>query len=98
MAGISRETLAALRASGRRIHVFDVRTAEEFAEGTVDGAEHLSRDRFEEVARTLGPEAYVVTVCNHGGSNCQGAAAALVALGMDARHLIGGVKGPKEGH
>jgi rhodanese-related sulfurtransferase len=37
-------------------------------------------------------------VCNHGGSRSQGAAKTLRDRGVDARFLVGGVKGARAGH
>ncbi len=96
MNGISRDALAAMTATGRTVVVLDVRSPEEFGQGTVDGALNVPADLVADAQ--LPPGATVVTVCNHGGSRSRGAAEILRARGIDATYLLGGVKGPKAGH
>jgi rhodanese-related sulfurtransferase len=95
MSGITREQLSELT-SDRNVVLLDVRSPEEFAEGTVPGAKNVLPDRLAD--ESIPRDALVVTVCNHGGPRSQGAANALRERGIDARFLVGGVKGPRAGH
>jgi rhodanese-related sulfurtransferase len=95
MSGITREELAQLP-KDRTVVLLDVRSAEEFAEGSIPGARNVAPDRLRDEVVPHG--ALVVTVCNHGGGRSQGAAKQLRERGVDAKYLIGGVKGPKPGH
>jgi len=95
MSGITREELAQLP-KDRTVVLLDVRSAEEFAEGSIPGARNVLPERLQDEVIPNG--ALVVTVCNHGGGRSQGAAKSLRERGIDARFLVGGVKGPKAGH
>jgi len=95
MSGITREELAQLP-KDRTVVLLDVRSAEEFAEGSIPGARNVLPDRLQD--EVLPRDALVVTVCNHGGPRSQGAAKSLGERGVDARFLVGGVKGPRAGH
>ena len=95
MSGITREELAQLP-KDRTVVLLDVRSAEEFAEGSVPGARNVLPDRLQD--EVVPRDALVVTVCNHGGPRSQGAAKSMRERGIDARFLVGGVKGPKPGH
>jgi len=92
--GITRDALAAL--SGRTVLLLDVRSPTEFAQGSIAGAKNVPAERV--ATEPLPADVVVVTVCNHGGSRSQGAAAALRARGVEATDLVGGVKGAKAGH
>ena len=95
MSGITREELAELP-KDRKVVLLDVRSPEEFAEGSIPRAKNVLPDRLRDEVLPTG--ALVVTVCNHGGPRSQGAAKTLREQGIDARFLVGGVKGPKPGH
>jgi len=95
MSGITREEFAELP-KDRKVVLLDVRSPEEFAEGSIPGAKNVLPDRLQDEQFPSG--ALVVTVCNHGGGRSQGAAKQLRERGIDARYLVGGVKGPKPGH
>ena len=95
MSAITREQLAEVP-KDRPVLLLDVRSPEEFAEGSIPGAKNVLPERLE--AEIIPRDALVVTVCNHGGSRSQGAAKALRERGIDARFLAGGVKGPRAGH
>lgn len=82
--------LDALRAEGRAVTVIDVRTAEEFAAGHVDGAVHVHGTDLPAAARSLGSAEHVVTVCGKGGGRSAEAAALLRSLGVPAQFLAGG--------
>lgn len=74
--------------------VVDVRSAEEFAAGHVEGAVNISSDQLAERLAKVAKDAEIVTVCNLGGSRSCAAAADLRALRYtDARPLRGGLKG-----
>jgi rhodanese-related sulfurtransferase len=92
MSGITREELP----KDRPVVLLDVRSSEEFAEGSILGAKNVLPDRLQD--EIFPRDALVVTVCNHGGGRSQGAAKTLRERGVDAKYLIGGVKGPKPGH
>lgn len=94
MIGWTRDEVARLQAEGRAVRVVDVRTADEYAQGTALEAAHVPADRVVAELRALDPTTVVVTVCNHGGSRSQGAAVQLREAGLPlARHLVGGVRG-----
>jgi rhodanese-related sulfurtransferase len=94
MQGYTRAEIEAMRASGRTVVLFDVRSAEEFAKGTALDARHLPADQLDGALGSLPREAVLVTVCNHGGHRSQGAAQKLRDAGFaEARHLVGGVAG-----
>ena len=95
MSGITREEFAELP-KDRKVVLLDVRSPEEFAEGSIPGAKNVLPDRLQDEQFPSG--ALVVTVCNHGGGRSQSAAKHLHERGVDARYLVGGVKGPKAGH
>ena len=95
MSGITREELAQLP-KDRTVVLLDVRSAEEFAEGSIPGARNVLPDRLGN--EVVPANALVVTVCNHGGPRSQGAAKSLRERGIDAKFLVGGVKGPRAGH
>ena len=91
---INPETLRELVASGRKVAIVDVRSAEEFAAGHVDGAVNIPADQLHARAAELPAEASVVTVCNHGGSRSCNAAQQLRELGYaNAAPLRGGTRG-----
>ncbi len=91
--GYTRSEVEELRIGGLRVVVIDVRTPEEYAQGTALGAELVTPDRLAALAPSW-VDATVVTVCAHGGNRSQGAAAKLRELGVaSAGHLVGGVSG-----
>lgn len=53
--------------------VVDVRSAQEFAAGTVEGAINVPADQLSERANNFPKDATIVTVCNQGGPrSCAG--------------------------
>lgn len=69
----------------------DVRSAEEYAAGHVDGAIHVPAEQLAAWAATQPRDRPVVTICGKGGGRSDEAAAALLALGFeDVRPLAGG--------
>jgi sulfur-carrier protein adenylyltransferase/sulfurtransferase len=97
--GITREELAALVAAGRSVALLDVRSADEFATGSVAGARNVLPEQLAQEVAGLPEGTLVVTVCNHGGSRSRGAARTLREGGLaDATHLVGGAKGLEPGH
>jgi uncharacterized protein involved in oxidation of intracellular sulfur len=81
---ISRAELRARRAAGEAIVVVDVRSAEEFAAGHIDGAIHLPVAEIEADPTRLPLDRPIVTACGKGGGRSEGAAAALAAAGAGA--------------
>jgi rhodanese-related sulfurtransferase len=77
-----------LRARNDDLVVIDVRSAEEYAAGHVEGAVHAPKASLPELA--LSAHRRVVTVCTKGGGRSQDAASALTALGVDVAFLEGG--------
>lgn len=83
--------LDAARARAEAVVVVDVRSAEEFASGHVDGAVNIPLDALAEGAASLPKGARVVTVCGKGGGRSDRAALELRARGFaSARSLCGG--------
>lgn len=71
--------------------IVDVRSAEEFAAGHVEGAIHIPLGLLAQRAGELPSEGLVVTVCGKGGGRSKQAAALLRGLGFaSARALCGG--------
>lgn len=92
---VDRQQLRDLAASGQPVIVIDVRSAEEFAAGTVQGAIHVPADQLTEKVAGLPKDAIIVTVCNYGGARSCGAAEQLRSIGFEkAAALKGGVRGP----
>jgi MFS family permease len=72
----------------------DVRSAEEFAAGHVDGAVHAPLETLTVGAAAWPRETVIVTICGKGGGRSEQAAAALRARGFaHARSLCGGTLG-----
>jgi rhodanese-related sulfurtransferase len=91
---ISRAELRARRAAGEVVVVVDVRSAEDFAAGHVDGAIHLPLAALEADPTRLPLDRPLVTVCGKGGGRSEAAAAALAAAGArDVGFLQGGTAG-----
>ncbi len=92
--GVTRAQVEDIVRSGRRVLLVDVRSAEEFAAGSVPGAIHVLPDRLAADLPRLPADAVVVAVCDHGGPRSQGAAELLREAGFaTATHLVGGVQG-----
>jgi rhodanese-related sulfurtransferase len=71
--------------------VVDVRSAEEFAAGHIDGALHIPLDSLAKRASEIPKDAVVITACGKGGGRADRAARELQALGHgSARPLCGG--------
>ncbi|NMG32629.1 rhodanese-like domain-containing protein [Aromatoleum evansii] len=80
--------------SGEQVAIVDVRSAEEFAAGHVEGAINIPADQIAAQANALPKDATIVTVCNLGGSRSCDAAERLRQLGYrDASPLRGGARG-----
>lgn len=74
-----------------QVVVVDVRSAEEFADGHVEGARNIPATDLEGHVEELGSAALVVTVCTKGGGRSEGAAVALRTFGLpNVRFLAGG--------
>jgi adenylyltransferase/sulfurtransferase len=91
---VDRQQLRDLAASGQPVIVVDVRSANEFAAGTVQGAIHVPADQLNGKAAGLPKDATIVTVCSYGGARSCGAAEQLRSMGFEkAAALKGGVRG-----
>lgn len=91
---VSRAELRARRAAGEAIVVVDVRSAEEFAAGHIDGAIHVPVADIEADPTRIPLDRPLVTACGKGGGRSEGAAAALAAAGAtDVGFLEGGTFG-----
>ena len=91
---VSRAELRARRAAGEAVVVVDVRSAEEFAAGHIEGAIHVPVADIEADPTRLPLDRPLVTVCGKGGGRSEGAAAALAAAGArDVGFLEGGTLG-----
>lgn len=91
---VSRAELRARRAAGEPVVVVDVRSAEEFAAGHIDGAIHVPVADIEAEPTRLPLDRPIVTACGKGGGRSEGAAAALAAAGaLDVGFLEGGTLG-----
>lgn len=91
---VSRAELRARRAAGEAVVVVDVRSAEEFAAGHIEGAIHMPVADIEADPTRLPLDRPIVTACGKGGGRSEGAAAALAAAGaLDIGFLDGGTLG-----
>lgn len=66
--------LKTLLESDERPRLIDVRTAGEFARGTIAGAQHIELGTLPANVEALNPRAPVVLVCQSGGRSAQGCA------------------------
>ena len=90
VASITVKELRARMERGDCMVVIDVRSAEEFAEGHVDGAVHVPVADVARAALAFDAGARLVTVCSKGGGRSQAAAIALAELGRNVAYLEGG--------
>lgn len=91
---ISRAELRARLAAGERVVVIDVRSAEEFAAGHIQGAIHIPLAELVAYPSQLPLHRPLVTACGKGGGRSEGAAVALAAAGaLDVGFLEGGTLG-----
>ncbi len=91
---VDAEHLRTLTQGNHPLLVIDVRSAEEFAAGTVAGAINVPADQISARATEFPKNATIVAVCNHGGSRSCGAAEQLRSMGFEkAVALKGGVRG-----
>ncbi|MDP2305030.1 MAG: rhodanese-like domain-containing protein [Pseudomonadota bacterium] len=91
---VSRAELRARRAAGEAVVVVDVRSAEEFAAGHIEGAVRVPVADIEADPTRLPLDRPIVCACGKGGGRSEGAAAALAAAGaLDVGFLEGGTLG-----
>ena len=91
---ISRAELGARLAAGEPVLVVDVRSAEEYAAGHVDGAVNVPLAEIEADPTRLPLERPIVTVCGKGGGRSEGAARRLAESGTaEVGFLEGGTLG-----
>ncbi|MEQ6438177.1 rhodanese-like domain-containing protein [Comamonas sp. w2-DMI] len=89
---IEPQQLRELIAQGKKVFIVDVRSAEEFAGGHVEGAINIPAGQLDDHAHNIPKDAQVVTVCNLGGPRSCNAAAQLKDMGyVNAAPLRGGV-------
>ena len=81
----------AARLEAEEVQVVDVRTDEEWREGRLPGARHLTLNELTAAAETLDRERAVVFVCA-GGNRSAMAADAFRTAGFEAYSLEGGLK------
>ncbi len=91
---IPRAELRARRAAGEPVLVVDVRSAEEFAAGHVEGAIHVPLAEIEADPTCIARDHLIVTVCGKGGGRSEGAARRLEESGAtEVGFLEGGTLG-----
>ena len=91
---VSRAELRARTAAGEAILVLDVRSAEEFAAGHIEGAIHVPVADIAADATRIPHDRPIVTACGKGGGRSKGAAVALAEAGaVDVGYLEGGTLG-----
>lgn len=87
------QQLRELVKSGEKVLIVDVRSAEEYAAGHLEGAINIPAEQLPAHAGDLPKEATIVTVCNLGGPRSCNAAGQLRDLGYDnAAPLLGGIR------
>lgn len=84
------EELAARIRAGN-VRLIDVRTAEEVAEGTIPGAEHVPLDSFDPAAIVSADGREVVFYCRTGRRSAIAGERLAAAVGGPVRHLEGGI-------
>jgi hydroxyacylglutathione hydrolase len=72
--------------------VIDVRNADEWSHGHIDGAQHIPLGHLGEYVHSL-PEGPIVVHCQSGGRSAIAASLLLAAGRTDVRNLAGGIKG-----
>lgn len=73
------------------VRLIDVRTAEEVAEGTIPGAEHIPLDQFDPASLDLSDGREVVLYCRSGRRSAIAGEKLAAATGKPAEHLAGGI-------
>lgn len=90
--------LRELMQSVEKVVIIDVRSADEFTAGHVEGAINIPADQLAARAGEFAKDAAIVTVCNLGGSRSCNAAERLRTMGYEnAAPLRGGTRGWLEG-
>ncbi|BDI62003.1 rhodanese-like domain-containing protein [Qipengyuania nanhaisediminis] len=74
------------------LRLIDVRTAEEVAEGMIEGAEHIPLDRFDPAALDYSDGRRIVLYCRSGRRSGIAGSALALHLAKPAMHLAGGIK------
>lgn len=88
------QQLRDLLARDGAVTVIDVRSAEEFASGHVEGAINIPLSELAAQAHNIPTDLPIVTVCSFGGQRSCGAAHQLQQLGHEnVRPLRGGLQG-----
>lgn len=71
----------------------NVRSAEEFAAGHIEGAVNIPKDQLGARLGELSSDTPIVTVCSFDSARSRGAAEELQGLGLNAAPLRGGING-----
>lgn len=79
------------RIKAGRIRLIDVRTAEEVAQGTIPGAEHIPLDQFDPAKLGADDGREVVLYCRSGRRSAIAGEKLAAATGQPAEHLSGGI-------
>ena len=74
-----------------KVRVIDVRTAEEVAEGTIPGAEHVPLDSFDPAKLGADDGREIVLYCRSGRRSAIAGAMLAELTGQPAEHLAGGI-------
>jgi rhodanese-related sulfurtransferase len=82
--------------AGEKLMLVDVRSAEEFAAGHIDGAINIPKDQLAARRGELPSDVPIVTVCSFGGARSCGASEELHGFGLDAIPLRAGINGWQE--
>ena len=91
---IDQQSLRELLRSGEKVVIIDVRAAEEFSAGHIEGAVNIPIDDLSAKAHTIPSGSRVVTACNAGGARSHRAVEILLGLGHDkTAALSGGTRG-----
>ena len=95
---LSSQTLAELRAGGAAVLLLDVRRSADFAADPqiIPGAGRYDPTRIDEWAAGLPQDRSIVLYCARGGSVSNGVLDRLLAEGLQARYLEGGIEAWKK--
>ena len=79
------------RIKAGKVRVIDVRTAEEVAEGTIPGAEHMPLDQFDPAKLGADDGREIVLYCRSGRRSAMAGAMLAEVTGQPVQHLAGGI-------
>ncbi|WP_298469575.1 rhodanese-like domain-containing protein [uncultured Erythrobacter sp.] len=87
---LAAEELAAMQANGT-VRLIDIRTAEEVAEGSIAGAEHIAMDEFDPAVLDQADDREVVLYCRSGRRSRLLGEKLAAQTGKPIKHLSGGI-------